>query len=244
MEIWETNEWKLKAKDEKLTTAQIEYFTHLVQNIDFGCMSKLDISNLISTLSRFQNCYALCDKHIEEKIGLFEFNELDWCSHNCDIDVHDCEFWKNKGDNMNENEAYEEMQEVWYHKKLGKLATWLDWSNAYESGICDNGPGDRLQILKQDAWVEKSFDEWQNKHLTKILNIDMPLFGVYADVVADVVIEKTSNILTCVLCGETIPQNKDHYVTGLSLKENDHGMIAFCDPRHFECEIENNGLLS
>ena len=93
MEIWETNEWKLKAKDEKLTTGQIEYFTHLVKNIDFGCMSKLDISNLISTVSRFQNCYALCGIHIEEEIGLFEFNELDWCLHNCDVEVHDCEFW-------------------------------------------------------------------------------------------------------------------------------------------------------
>lgn len=96
MEIWETEEWKLKAKDEKPTPGQIEYLAHLVKNIDFRCMSKLDISNLISILSRFQNCYAPCGKHIEEEVGRFEFNNLDWCLHNCNIDVHDCDFWKNK----------------------------------------------------------------------------------------------------------------------------------------------------
>ena len=142
---------------------------------------------------------------------------------------------------MNEDKAYEEMQEVWYHKKLGKLATWLDWTIAYESGVCDNGGNDRLQILKQDAWVEKSLEEWQNKHLTKILNIDGALFDVYADVVPDVVIQTTSEILTCALCGKTIPSSKEHNVTGLSIKGDDYGsgMIAFCDPRHIECESEN-----
>lgn len=139
---------------------------------------------------------------------------------------------------MNEDEAYEEMQEVWYHKKLGKLATWLDWTNAYESGVCDNGGNDRLQILKQDAWAEKTFEEWQNKHLTKILRMDGSLFGVYADVIPDVAIQTTSEILTCVLCGKTIPSSKEHHVTGLSIKGDDYGsgMIAFCNPRHIECE--------
>ena len=96
MEKFETEEWKLKAKDEKPTTNQIEYFAHLIKNIDFECMSKLDISNLISTLSRFQNCYAPCGIHIEQEIGRFEFSDLDWCLHNCDTDVNACDFWKNK----------------------------------------------------------------------------------------------------------------------------------------------------
>ena len=98
MEEWETEEWKLKAQNEKPTANQVEYLTHLIKNIDFKCMSKLDFSNLISTLSRFQNCYALCGKHIEQEVGRFEFSELDWCLHNCEIDVNVCDFWKNKTD--------------------------------------------------------------------------------------------------------------------------------------------------
>lgn len=124
--------------------------------------------------------------------------------------------------------------EVLYHKKLGKLATWIDWINAYESGVCDNGPGDRLQILKQGAWVEKSFEEWKNKYLISIEMTDGLLFNVYADVVPDIVTRKTSEMCTCIICGKTILPNKEHHVTGLYL--DDHGIIAFCDPRHIECE--------
>ena len=147
---------------------------------------------------------------------------------------------------MTENEAYEEMQEVWYHKKLGKLATWIDWTNAYESGVCENGGNDRLQILKQDEWVEKTFEEWQNKYLTNTLSMDGLLFDLYTDVIPDVAIQTTSKIHTCVLCGKTIPSSKEHNITGLSIKGDDYdrGIIAFCDPRHIECESENKGLLS
>ena len=136
---------------------------------------------------------------------------------------------------ISDDEVENELNEVLYHKQLGKLATWVDWSNAYESGVCDNGPGDRLQILNQGAWIEKSFEEWKNKYLTSIeMENDGLLFNVYEDVVPCVVTIKTSKMCTCIICGKTIPPTKEYYVTGLSL--DDHGIIAFFDPRHIECE--------
>lgn len=131
------------------------------------------------------------------------------------------------------DEVENELNEILYHKQLGKLASWVDWTNAYESGVCDNGPGDRLQILKQDAWVEKTFEEWENKYLSKI-DMDGMIFNVFEDVKQDVVTRKTSEVCTCIICNKSILPHKEHHITGLFL--DDYGMIASCDLRHIECE--------
>ena len=141
---------------------------------------------------------------------------------------------------MAEKSAYEEMHELWYHKELGKLAEWIHWCDAYESGICDNGGNDKLQILKQDAWDETTFEEWQNKYLTNTHSGEI-LSDQYTDVIMDIVMSRTSEILTCTQCGKTIPSGKEYHETGLTVKDElDDGMIAFCDPRHIECESKYN----
>ena len=141
---------------------------------------------------------------------------------------------------MTEKNAYEEMHELWYHKELGKLAEWIHWCDAYESGICDNGGNDKLQILKQDAWDETTFEEWQNKYLINT-QIDQAINETYADVVTDIIMGRTGEILTCVQCGKPIPSGEIYHNTGLTLKDDlDGGMIIFCDPRHIECESKYN----
>ena len=146
-------------------------------------------------------------------------------------DCKNCGFPKYR--HLHIGELYNEMNEILYHKQLGKLATRVDWSIAYESGVCDNGPGGRLQILKQNAWVEKSFEEWENKYLSKI-DMDKIIFNVFEDVEQDVVTRETSEVCTCIICGKSILPYTMHHVTGLFL--DDHGMIASCDSRHIECE--------
>lgn len=93
MEIWNTEEWKSKAKNEKISEAQRDFITSLLKNIDFEYVTKLDASNLITILQRCQNSFAPCGKHKEMDLGR---DVLDWCLHNCDTDVYDCDFWKNK----------------------------------------------------------------------------------------------------------------------------------------------------
>ena len=97
MEIWESEEWKSKAKNETVSDAQKNFISSLNKNIDFRCMSKLDASNLINILQRCQNSYAPCGRHRSVEPGRAEvLGDLDWCLHNCNIDVHECEHWKNE----------------------------------------------------------------------------------------------------------------------------------------------------
>lgn len=97
MERWNTEEWKSKAKNDKISEAQRDFINSLLENIDIDSMSKLDASNFIQILQRCQNSYAGCGKHREVEYGRAEFvGNLDWCLHNCDIDPHDCDFWTDK----------------------------------------------------------------------------------------------------------------------------------------------------
>lgn len=62
-------------------------------------MSKLDASNLINILQSCQNSFAPCGKHRDIELGRAKFmGDLDWCLHNCDIDVHECDFWNEDKD--------------------------------------------------------------------------------------------------------------------------------------------------
>ena len=52
MDIWKTEEWKSKAKNEKISEAQRDFITSLLENIDFDSMSKLDASVMSTSKCR------------------------------------------------------------------------------------------------------------------------------------------------------------------------------------------------
>lgn len=142
-------------------------------------------------------------------------------------------------DALSQDEYGEKSVEVLYHEKLVKISQRIDWFNAWS---------ERSEILKQDTWDDKNYEEWEKNHLTN-LSKDVMLFGeTFVDVMPEQgVFEETNKILTCVRCGKTIPPFERHYITGLITNFGDpynEDMSTFCNPRHIECESEDRGLES
>ena len=83
-----------KDSEAEITERQKDFILTLIENFDIRTVSKEQASDVITTLSKHQNSYAPCGKHRENDGGrAIHMGDLDWCLHNCDIEVQDCASW-------------------------------------------------------------------------------------------------------------------------------------------------------
>jgi len=74
--------------------AQQKFVLDLIQGFDISTVADVDVSSIIECLSRFQNSYAPCGKHRNVDIGrAYIMGDMDWCLHNCSIDIYSCKAW-------------------------------------------------------------------------------------------------------------------------------------------------------
>lgn len=68
----------------EITPKQKEFISNLVDNFDITIVSKEDASEVIECLSKFQNSYAPCGRHINVDISdAFVMGTHFWCMRHC-----------------------------------------------------------------------------------------------------------------------------------------------------------------